>query len=48
MDVKITLKIHSQQKLLKTFCESLREHTMKIINFKKKKMKFLTNEQQSS
>ena len=30
---------------MKTFCESLREHAMKIINFKKKKMKLLTKEQ---
>ena len=26
---------------MKEFCESLREHTMEIINFEKKKMKFL-------
>ena len=31
---------------MKTFCESLGEHAIKIINFKKKKMKLLTNEQQ--
>ena len=31
---------------MKKFCESLREHTMKIINFKKKKMKLLTKKQQ--
>ena len=31
---------------MKKFCESLRDHTMKIINFKKKKMKLLTKEQQ--
>ena len=63
MDVKIILKIHSQQKevniflqffqclqyrkgieskhdvetdCMKKICESLREHAMKIINFKKK------------
>ena len=30
----------------KRFCESFREHTMGIINFKKKKMRLLTNEQQ--
>ena len=30
---------------MKRFCESLREHAMKIINFKKKKMKLLTKEQ---
>ena len=33
---------------MKKFCESLREHVMKIINFKKKKMKLLTKEQQES
>ena len=27
------------------FCESLREHAVKVINFKKKKMKLLTNKQ---
>ena len=31
---------------MKKFCEFLREYAMKITNFKKKKMKFLTNEQQ--
>ena len=33
---------------MKKFCESLREYTMEIINFKKrkKKMESLTNEQQ--
>ena len=31
---------------MKKFCEFLREHTMKIINFKKKKMKLLTKEHQ--
>ena len=33
---------------MKTFCELLREHAMKIINFKNKKMKLLTKEQQKS
>ena len=33
---------------MKKFCESLREQAMKIINFKKKKMKLLTKEQQQS
>ena len=32
----------------KTFCESLKEHAMEIINFKKKKIKLLTKEQQIS
>ena len=31
---------------VKNFCESLTEHSMKIINFKKKKMKLLTKKQQ--
>ena len=33
---------------MKTFCEYLREHTMKITNFKKKKMNLLRKEQQES
>ena len=33
---------------VKKFCKSLREHAMKIINFKKKKMKPLTSKQQES
>ena len=33
---------------MKKFCESFREHTMKIINFKKGKMKLLTKEQKKS
>ena len=33
---------------MKEFCESLREQAMKIINFKRKKMKLLTKEQQES
>ena len=32
----------------KKFCEFLREHTMGIINFRKKKLKILTKEQQES
>ena len=31
---------------MKKFCEYFREHAMKIINFKKKKMELLTKEQQ--
>ena len=30
---------------MKKFCESLREHAMKIINFQKKKMKLSRKEQ---
>ena len=33
---------------MKKFCEFLREHAMKIINFKKKKIKLLKKEQQES
>ena len=33
---------------MKKFCEFLRKHAIKIINFKKKKMKLLTKEQQES
>ena len=33
---------------MKNFCESLRKHAMKICNFKTKKMKLLTKEQQES
>ena len=31
---------------MRNFCEFLREHAMKITNFKKKKIKLLTKEQQ--
>ena len=33
---------------MKKFCGFLREHAVKIVNFKKKKMKLLTKEQQKS
>ena len=36
------------QNCMKMFCEFLREYTNKIINFKKKKIKLLTREQQES
>ena len=38
--------VHRGNDCMKKFCEFLRKHTMKIINFKKKKMKLLTKEQQ--
>ena len=38
--------IYRRKDCMKKFCEYLREHTMKIINFEKKKMILLTNEQQ--
>ena len=33
---------------MKKFCESLREHIMEMINFKKKTLKSFTSEQQQS
>ena len=33
---------------METFCKFLRKHAVKIINFKKKKIKLLTKEQQES
>ena len=33
---------------MRKFCEFLRKHVVKIISFKKKKIKLLTNEQQES
>ena len=38
--------VYRSKDCMKKCCESLREHAMEIINFKKKKMKLLTNEQQ--
>ena len=40
--------VYRGEDCMKKFCESLREHTVKIINFEKKKIIPLTNEQQES
>ena len=40
--------IYRGKDCMKKNCESSREHAMKIINFKKKKMKLLKNKQQES
>ena len=41
--------IYTEVKIVfKKFCESFRENAIKIINFKNKKMKLLTKEQQKS
>ena len=40
--------LHRNENGIKTFCESLREHAIKIINYEKKKMIPLTNKQQDS
>ena len=39
---------HGSKDYMKRFCEFLKEHAMKLINFKKKKMKLLTKKQQES
>ena len=40
--------VYKGKDCVKKFCESLREPSMKIINFTKKKMKLLTKERQES
>ena len=40
--------VHRGKDYMKKICESLREHVMKINNFKQKKTKSLTKEQQES
>ena len=40
--------VYRGKECIKKLCESLREHTMKIINLKKKKTKLLTKGQQES
>ena len=44
-DIKNNHDVHRGKYYMKKFCESLREHTMEIINFKKKKWNWLTNKQ---
>ena len=38
--------VYRGKNCMKKVCKFLREHTIKIINFKKKQMKLLTKEQQ--
>ena len=40
--------VYRGKNCMKKFCEFLREHAVKIINFKKKKLKLLTKEQKES
>ena len=40
--------VYRDKDYMKTFCKFLRQHAMKIINFKKEKMKLLTKKQQQS
>ena len=44
--IENTHDVCTSKDCIKKFWESLREHAKKIINFKKKKIKLLTNEQQ--
>ena len=47
-DIENKPDVYKGKDCMKKFCESLREYAMKMINFKKKKMKLLTKEQQES
>ena len=40
--------VYRDEDCMKKFCEFLREHTMEIINFEKKKMIPLTNKEHKS
>ena len=41
-------RVYRGKDCMKKFCKSLRQHVVKTINFKRKKMKLLTKEQQES
>ena len=41
-------EVYRGKDYMKKFCKSLREHAIRIIIFKNKEMKLLTNEQQKS
>ena len=47
-DIENKHEVYRGKDCMKNIFESLREHEMKIINFKNKKMKWLTNKQQES
>ena len=47
-DIENNHDVYRSKDCMKKFCKSLREHAMKIINLKNKKMKLLTMEQQES
>ena len=46
--IKYKHDVYSGKNCMKKFCEFLREHAINTINFKQKKMKLLTKEQQES
>ena len=47
-DIENKHDVYRGKDLMKKFCESLREHAIQIINFKKKQMKLLKKEHQIS
>ena len=46
--MEIRHDVSRREDCMKNFCEYIREHVMKVINLKKKKMIPLTNEQHES
>ena len=46
--MEIRHDVSRREECMKNFCEYIREHAMKVINLKKKKMIPLTNEQHES
>ena len=46
--IEIKHHVYRGKDCMQNFCEFLREHAMQIINFKKKKFRLLTKEQQES
>ena len=46
--IENSYNVYKGKDCMKKLCKFLRKHTMKIINFKKKKIKLLTKEQQES
>ena len=47
-DIENINNVYRGKDCMKTFCESLRDHTMKIINFEKKKIIPITNKEYES
>ena len=47
-DIENTHDLYRGKVSMKMFCELLRQHVVKIINFEKKKIRSLTKEQQES
>ena len=47
-NIKIKHDVYRGKDCMKKFCELLRNHATKLINFKKKNVKLLTKDQQES